>query len=194
MSFWRAAEENHALMRANLTSETALLAAQDEIASLNGRLLHEAKGREFAELGRGVAERAERATREKLAQEANARQASEAERERLASRLEAADADLFAAHQTRDGIETALQSASTQLVQSEEARKHLETAWQMAEYKVITITGQLNQAISARNAAQTVQAGAANQAVKSGMRRSGQYYRLRARRIAIRRYRIEQSN
>jgi chromosome segregation ATPase len=163
MSFWRAAEENHALMRANLSAEMALASAQDEIKSLNEKLQREAKARTYAETARVAAERAGQAIRETLDREIQAHQATEDARVRVASRLDAIEADLYAAHQARGEMETALQTVNTQLVQTEEARQNIETAWQLAEYKVISVTAELKEQISARLAAETALANSSDQ-------------------------------
>jgi chromosome segregation ATPase len=163
MSFWRAAEENHALMRANLSVEMALASAQDEIKLLTEKLQREAKARGYAETARVAAERAGQATRERLDQEILGHQATEDARVRVAAELEAIDADLYVAHQARTEMETALQTVNTQLVQTEEARQAIETAWQLAEYTVITVSAQLDEQTSARQAAETALASATDQ-------------------------------
>jgi len=154
ISFWRAAQENHALQRSNLAAEMALGAAQDEIKSLNERLQRESKAREYAEAGKAVAERAEAMTRDKLAHEAKAHQATEEARVRISARLEAAQADIYAAHQANTEVEASLQTANTQLAQSEETRRNIELAWQFAEYKVSTITAELKEQTEALKAAE----------------------------------------
>ncbi len=49
ISFYRAATENHALMRANHATEMALAVAQDEAKALREKLQRETKARGYAE-------------------------------------------------------------------------------------------------------------------------------------------------
>jgi chromosome segregation ATPase len=154
ISFWRAATENHALMRANHATEMVLAATQDEAKTLREKLQRESKAREYAEAAQAV-------TREKLAQETKAHQAVEAARAQTASELQAANAKLAStgealriSEEGRVKAETALQTANMQLSQAEEARQSIETAWQLAEYTVITVTAQLDDQISARKSAE----------------------------------------
>jgi hypothetical protein len=125
-ALWRASGENARLEQASYASKIESDTAQYENQDLKARLPREIKAREFAEAAQRSAESAERLAREKLAQEAQMRQAVEAHR-RL---TEAAFAD-----------ETA-------------ARKFAEGALFTAESQVRLLSSKLAEEITAREAAE----------------------------------------
>ena len=170
IAFYRAASENHALMRTSHATEMALGVAQDEAKALREKLQRETNARGYAETAQAAAERAQHATREKLAQETKAHEAAEAARVRVAAELEATVLDLASSRHAVQvsekalmKAETALQTANAQLAQTEEARQSIETAWQSAQNTVITVTAQLNDQISARKTAEAALASAEDQ-------------------------------
>jgi hypothetical protein len=172
-AFWRSTVENDRLLRANLTAEVALKAAQDKTKLLREKFEREVKERRMAEAAQTIAESAERAAREKFAQEArtrqaaeaarakteavfretsqklaqeeNARRAVEAEWQAAASKLEVERESKQAAQEARLAAETALADAQAKLQQEEQERQVAETARKDAENAVTLVTAKLTE-------------------------------------------------
>jgi hypothetical protein len=170
VSFWRAADENRVLTRANLAADMALGEAQDEIKFLQEKLQRETKTREYADTARIAAERNMQAARDKLTAEIKTNEATEAARMQVAARLEATEADLHAAQQVKTGIEAELYATNTHLSKTEDALKSIETAWQLSEYKVITLENQLKEQASAHANTETALSGPVAPARPHGVR------------------------